>query len=438
MTFYRYFNASKGLNIKKGILLSVMALLFLFVPIAKAELLYQTGFESFSNGIIDGQQNWANSGLLDQITEAEAHRGNKSVLLPATAGSYTLRDLYSPAVDQTQSQKLSFWIKVEHASWPVIIWVGSYQSLIVLQPPIPVDGNWHYVQSFFDIGVGENTFGHRVDNGAWATTTQVGYPTYYYIDKVLLRSIEKTSDVYIDDFYFGDYEKIIPSAFFTSPANDSYISTSPLNLQIEYSNFSSEFKQIILNGCSETTPQCIPTQIKNITTTSGVNNFLINAGITKGIWNFNLTIKDENGDIFLPSEFGALTLDFLLDYDAIEFPTLPEAPETPEFTDPYDFYFENTEYETTTALFNSLTNSFGAGFIWIYNLLDIFDYFELNTTIGQNIGEAVATGRAYLGNINAFFGDLPMTQMFLLYLGVMLIIGILRFIKYIRNLLPFV
>jgi len=209
-------------------------------------------------------------------------------------------------------------------------------------------------------------------------------------------------------------------------------------LQFDYSNFTSEFLQIILNGCSETTPQCITTQVKDITDASGSNSFLVEAGITKGIWNFNLTIKDENGDLFLPSEFEALTLDFLLNYEAIDYPTLPDAPDQPELQDPEDFYFENSEYETTTAVFNSLTNSFGSAFIWIYNLLDIFDYFQLNTDIGQSVGEAISTGRAYLGNINAFFGDLPMVEMFLLYLGVMLIVGILRFIKYIRNLLPFV
>jgi len=443
-SFYRFFNAWKRSKEIKGVIIAILLILMISTLFSikintalASGLLYQTGFENFTTGIIDTQENWSNSAQIDLITETEAHTGNKSVVLPSNS-SWWLKDLYSPAVDQTQSQKFSLWVKVAIVGRPLsIIFAGSYESLIIIEPTIPVDDNWHYVQAFFDIGVGENTYGSRVDNGAWSTTTDIGYPAYYYIDKVLLRNYEKLNYVYIDDFYFGDYEKIIPSAYFTSPEQDAYISTSPLSIQIAYSNFTTEFEKIILSGCSETTPQCIVPQVKDITDPSGSKSFIIDQGITKGIWNFSLIIKDANGDIFLPSEFEALSLDFLLNYDLGESIILPEAPEAPELKDPYIYYFENTEYATTTAIFNSLTSSFGAGFIWIYNLLDIFDYFQLKTDIGQNIGEAISVSRAYVENLNSFF-NLPIVEMFFLYIAVLLIVGILRFIKYIRNLLPFI
>ncbi len=481
MSFYQRFNAQNRLNIKKGILVSVITLLlFLVVPITNAvdwQPLIIDNFETYistdPDNALEGQGNWVYVsgdhnvvvvqtenvlngqkaiGQLSPCNQIERVSWSTSTKILDGSQWFSIKTDHVASGDKDafylyfkQDGEWNFGLQIHYdGTFRAYGGAGDWYGLIpvVADKWYDIHFEWRSIDDKFRVSIYDSVLETELHVSAWFNMRQnystginniqieidgrIPVMTYLVLDH--FSDIPSWEDIYVPP---------LPSVYFDSPANYSEVSESPLLITGNFENWDTEiYDAIRLVGCSDETMRCIVPQDFIPTGSTGNFDFTIPTDLTVGLYDFYFNIVVGSW-ICNPANSPELHLYILTDFATTSPPYLPPPPET-ELKDPYVFYFENTEYETTTALFNSLTNSFGAGFIWIYNLLDIFDYFQINANVGQNIGQAMATGRAYLGNINAFFGDLPMIQMFLLYLGVLLIVGILRFIKYIRNLLPFV
>jgi len=258
------------------------------------------------------------------------------------------------------------------------------------------------------------------------------------------------SDVfcYFDSFEtgYGSYDtgiEISPVVSFSSPADNSEIDYIPLEIGSSWDNWDLEdFNYLGLIGYNSETSKTF-SDWTYIDETSGSVIFEIDEILDIGDWIFNFKIakfisptgswteyETENKEI--------LNLKILIDFPEKTFPTIPVISGESDLQDPDDFYAENSDYTTSTALFNTLTGTFGSALNYIDNFLDIFDYFEMNKDqAGVMFGTSIRNGRSYLQNINAFFNDFPITEILSLYLLSLMIIVIFRIIKFIRILLPF-
>jgi len=119
--------------------------------------------------------------------------------------------------------------------------------------------------------------------------------------------------------------------------------------------------------------------------------------------------------------------------------TTPNNPNTPfGYTNPDDYYREHSNYSTSTAIFNTLSNSVGALIQTIGNSLsDFAGKFSLSDA--QNtatmLANSVSTIRSYGDNLNSFFGSLPVSEILFLYLIIFIAVIIFRLIKNLVNLI---
>lgn len=252
---------------------------------------------------------------------------------------------------------------------------------------------------------------------------------------------------FIDDISYYEEEIIVsdlPNVYFDSPADNSEIDYKPLEIEASWENWNSEdFNQLGLIGFNTETEKTISKWIYN-TENSGSHIFEISEGLNKGNWKFYFRIADFTAPTGSWQEYNTenkdvLNLKILIDYPDVAFPEIPMfLPVDEDLADPDFFYSENSSYPTSTPLYNILTGTFGSALIYINNFLDVFDYFKLNKDeAGILFGNSIRSGRSYLGNINAFFSDFPITQLLFLYLICLMIILVFRIIKFIRVLLPF-
>jgi len=484
--FYRFFNAWKRSKDRKGIIIPVLILLmilmfFLIAPKALGavwETLIIDDFESYNsvdpNNALEGQGPWYYAGSDHNVIVVQEENvlfGQKAIgqLSPCNQETFvewatttkildgsqwfSLKTDYVASADKDpldirfrEDSNWNFGMQIHYDGYfRAYYGVGQWYGLglqVVQNKWYDIHFEWRSIDEKFRISIYDSLTESQLSQSIWLDIREtfsgginkfrLGIDgrdpvlTYLVLDHFSdLPSWEDTEPVYF------------PSVYFDTPSDYSEISASPLEITGHFENFDLEiYDAIRLVGCSTETMRCIVPQDFEPTGSTGNFDFTVLEDLTIGFYTFHFNIVSDYW-IYNPANSPELNLNFLIDFATTSPPYIPSAPEAPELKDPYIYYFENTEYETTTAIFNSLTNSFGAGFIWIYNLLDIFDYFQLKTDIGQNIGEAISTGRAYVQNLNSFF-NLPIVEMFFLYISVLMIVGILRFIKYIRNLLPFI
>jgi hypothetical protein len=104
------------------------------------------------------------------------------------------------------------------------------------------------------------------------------------------------------------------------------------------------------------------------------------------------------------------------------------------------FYNDFCNYSAPTSLYLGLTNLTG-GFIsylssWLSNFSNFFDLTQAQEK-GTILGQAIPKARGYLDNFNSIFGDIPIGEIFILYLTIYIAIIIFRIARHIKGLLPF-
>ena len=116
-------------------------------------------------------------------------------------------------------------------------------------------------------------------------------------------------------------------------------------------------------------------------------------------------------------------------------PTIPVYPET----SPEAYHASYCSYGTsTTPLFNTLTGAIGGLITNIgQSLADFADRFNLTDAqnTGQQLANSVLLMRSYVATLNSFFGDLPVSQILILYLIVFVLVILFRLIKSLINLI---
>ena len=107
--------------------------------------------------------------------------------------------------------------------------------------------------------------------------------------------------------------------------------------------------------------------------------------------------------------------------------------ETPTSTfDFIDYYAEHSNFSTPTAFILSLSD-FASPLIenlqsFLDGFDDIFDKTEASAK-GAEIGSAIPTARGYLAVINDFFGDFPISELFIFLILTILVIIVFRVIR---------
>jgi hypothetical protein len=172
--------------------------------------------------------------------------------------------------------------------------------------------------------------------------------------------------------------------------------------------------------------------------TSGTFDIPIN-GIPAGYYDFNVYFRGGDNDFYLGGTIHNLHI-----VNDIP-PVLPNTTSTPPIipafptANPIDYHAQFCEYGTsTTPLFNTLTGAVGGVITSIgQSLADFAGKFSLTDAknTGQMLADSVLTMREYVASLNAFFGDLPVGQILVLYLITFVLVILFRVIKSLVNLI---
>jgi hypothetical protein len=176
--------------------------------------------------------------------------------------------------------------------------------------------------------------------------------------------------------------------------------------------------------------------IQNLT--SGTFDIPIN-GIPAGYYDFNVYFVGGQNDFYLAGTIHNLHI--VNDIPPVLPNTTSTPPVIPAFptANPVDYHAQFCEYGTsTTPLFNTLTGAVGGVITSIgQSLADFANKFSLTDAknTGQMLANSVLTMREYVASLNAFFGDLPVGQILILYLITFVLVIIFRVIKGLVNLI---
>ncbi|HUV72654.1 MAG TPA: hypothetical protein VMW25_06635 [Clostridia bacterium] len=102
-----------------------------------------------------------------------------------------------------------------------------------------------------------------------------------------------------------------------------------------------------------------------------------------------------------------------------------------------DYYAEHSEFTTTTPFVSYLSN-FTAPFLenietWLLSFAGFFS--QVNAVhYGEQLGGAIPTARSYLGIFNSFFGDFPVSEIFIFFLTALVVFVVYRQIRNLINL----
>ena len=176
---------------------------------------------------------------------------------------------------------------------------------------------------------------------------------------------------------------------------------------------------------------------QDLTTATGTIDLRV-SGIPKGDYEIEF--------LFTGGTAGAFLIDKLINIilvSSIPF-ELPTGETTPEYFSLYSadyIYSLYSNYTTPTALFNALSGAIEPIIKTLGDNLTFFStQFDQNTAkkTGQDTGEAVLIIRAYAGNLNSFFNDLPISEVLFFYLLLLIVVAIFRIIRQVIKLIPFI
>ena len=131
----------------------------------------------------------------------------------------------------------------------------------------------------------------------------------------------------------------------------------------------------------------------------------------------------------------------IVDDILFELPITNEKP--PDFFSLYSasyIYSEHSNYATPTAMFSTLTGAIEPIITTLGDNLTFFtSQFEQSKAkqTGQKIGNAILIVRAYAGNLNSFFNDLPVAEVLFFYLLLLVVVVVFRIIRQAISLIPF-
>lgn len=108
--------------------------------------------------------------------------------------------------------------------------------------------------------------------------------------------------------------------------------------------------------------------------------------------------------------------------------------------EPLPFYASNSEFATPTALYTGLTGVSSGIFkylsSWLSRFSNLFDLTQA-TQKGVEYGQAIPKARGYLNIFNNLFGNLPLGEIFIIYLTILIAVIIFRIVRHSKGLLPF-
>lgn len=121
-------------------------------------------------------------------------------------------------------------------------------------------------------------------------------------------------------------------------------------------------------------------------------------------------------------------------------PSLPSGETPPPQYTPYDpaiYYTDHSQYPTSTPLYSAisgaiapLADTIGSNLSYFSNQFSVAKAQEA----GGDIGQSILLARAYINNINDFFGVIPVVQIMLFYLLCLVCVNIFRLIKNLINI----
>lgn len=107
----------------------------------------------------------------------------------------------------------------------------------------------------------------------------------------------------------------------------------------------------------------------------------------------------------------------------------------------YDFtsyYASNSQFSTPTDFISRLASATQPFLLvmsgWLESFSDLFDLAEAEER-GEQLGNAVPQARGYLNFFNSLFADLPLSEIFLIYLVIFIGIIIFRVIRQVKKLI---
>jgi len=207
----------------------------------------------------------------------------------------------------------------------------------------------------------------------------------------------------------------------------------PEDFTISWENIPAEFNKVFLRVRNEyyDTGPISKTIGTASTTTSGTSTIKVPATETTelGIGPYHAFLWFEKADGTETKTFEGL--DYRIEFGESFEVTLP-LPEWEIATDTAEnFYDSNSDYATPTPAFDVIFDSIEPFYGWIENISEMFkNRFSPDNAFdkGKEMGTAVATGRAYAGTLDEFFG-LPISWALILYILLGTAIIVFRLIK---------
>lgn len=168
---------------------------------------------------------------------------------------------------------------------------------------------------------------------------------------------------------------------------------------------------------------------------SGTISIWVN-GVPAGYYDFDIYMRDNESNFYPQGGWPITNIHIVNDLPFTLPPYGGQPPTTapPVFQplEPANYYTENSEYSTSTALYNTLTGTFAPVILAIgdslTNLAQNFTQSNASST-GNQLGQSILLVRSYLTNINAFFANFPVGQFLLLYLIALVVVIVLRLVK---------
>lgn len=147
-----------------------------------------------------------------------------------------------------------------------------------------------------------------------------------------------------------------------------------------------------------------------------------------------INTQDPN-DWYNPAIF--LDISILADIP-VELPDGETPPIVFDVLDPDDYYSANSDYASSTLLFDNLSGAIKPIILTIGENLTFFSS-KFEQSKAKETGEEIASGvlivRSYANNLNSFFNDLPISQALFFYMLLLVVVAVFRIIKNLINLI---